>query len=121
MQQGRESALVTIADDLEADITDKKRVVIGNKYALRNRKVSFVFLQNQIEYYPNLINLFFLYIVLARTHPCDTASSFVIQGMMEFIGSDHGIGKKKVLLYALLELVSADVNNFLLIFFLLYS
>ena len=41
--------------------------------------------------------------------------------MMEFIGSDHGIGKKKVLLYALLELVSADVNNFLLIFFLLYS
>ena len=31
--------------------------------------------------------------------------------MMEFIGSDHGIGKKKVL-YALLELVSADVNNF---------
>ena len=79
-----------------------------------------MFLQNQIEYYPNLINLFFLYIVLARTHPCDTASSFVIQGMMEFIGSDHGIGKKKVL-YALLELVSADVNNFLLIFFLLHS
>ena len=72
---------------------------------------------------PNRINYlwsFFLYIVLARTHPCDTASSFVIQGMMEFIGSDHGIGKKKVL-YALLELVSADVNNFLLIFFLLYS
>ena len=31
LQQGRESALVTIADDLEADITDKKRVVIGNK------------------------------------------------------------------------------------------
>ena len=69
-----------------------------------------MFLQNQIEYYPNLINLFFLYIVLARTHPCDTASSFVIQGMMEFIGSDHGIGKKKVL-YALLELVSADVSS----------
>ena len=31
--------------------------------------------------------------------------------MMEFIGSDHGIGKKKVLLYALLELVSADVSS----------
>ena len=35
MQQGRESALVTIADDLEADITDKKRVVIGNKICLK--------------------------------------------------------------------------------------
>ena len=102
MQQGRESALVTIADDLEADITDKKRVVIGNKNMPRKigqlRLCSFKIRSNITLIPINYLWSFFLYIVLARTHPCDTASSFVIQGMMEFIGSDHGIGKKKVLM-----------------------
>ena len=37
MQQGRESALVTIADDLEADITDKKRVVIGKYLRIKGQ------------------------------------------------------------------------------------
>ena len=78
-QNGREVSLVTITDDLEADVSvESKRVVV----------------------------------VLARIHPCDTASSFVIQGivcyiviitpknlfvsitgMMEFLATSHGIAR----------------------------
>ena len=35
-----------------------------------------------------------LVIVLTRSHPCDSATSFIVQGMMEFLTSDHGIAKE---------------------------
>jgi len=46
-QQNRQVSLVTISDNIEADITDKKRIVI----------------------------------VMARSHPGEPLSSFVIQGI----------------------------------------
>ncbi len=32
-------------------------------------------------------------VVLARVHPCDSASSIVVQAMMDFLISEHGIAK----------------------------
>ena len=34
-----------------------------------------------------------LVIVMARSHPSDSATSYIVQGMMEFLTSNHGIAK----------------------------
>ena len=69
--------MVTIADDLEADISKPNMKIV---------------------------------VVLARIHPCDSASSYVIQGMMEFLSSDHGIAKdlRKHVIFKLFPVMCPD-------------
>ena len=69
--------MVTIADDLEADVSSPNKKIV---------------------------------VVMARIHPCDTASSYVMQGMMEFLASDHGIAKdlRKHVVFKLFPVMCPD-------------
>ena len=69
-QQQRESSLITVQDDLEEGITEEKRVVIV--LGIVNKQLWL----HSVEFTENLLSRLFS----ARIHPCDSASSFVIQG-----------------------------------------
>ena len=69
-QQQRESSLITVQDDLEEGITEEKRVVIV--LGIVNKQLSW----HSVEFTEIYSHAFFS----ARIHPCDSASSFVIQG-----------------------------------------
>lgn len=49
-------------------------------------------------------------VVMARIHPCDSVSSYVCQGMMDFMCSEHGIAKdlRKYVIFKFFPVVCPD-------------